>query len=539
MRRAQRSYSAVPATGPRAYASGAERYERQRMIGQGSYGKVYLVRNRETAENLVMKIVNLAGMNRADRDDALREAETLQKLSHPNIIKYVESFVSNRALHIVTEHCARGDLERMIEHRMGRRLPDEQIAQIFSQVCLGVQHLHERHILHRDLKASNIFIAADGTVRLGDFGLAKVLAHTMACAKTACGTPYYMAPEICQERPYHNRSDVWAIGCVLYKMASGRHPFEAKDLKSLFAKITRGQPDPLPGVAEDLRNLISQLLQRDPLRRPAVSHIFASPFLARFGLGVTPPAPSVTPAAGAAAPLGRLPQQDAVGRRASAAAGQQHTRDVSGLPAAGAAPPRALWEGRGDVYGVRPPPPPRPARDAASEPPAAEKPRAALPPLQQPHRPSVPPVPGYGGRYGQQYGRRPSIDPTPPPSQPRERHPARHGHHRGPPSPHSKVSKVGKVDYGAMLAQQRTELEERDRQMRNWRAARDPRHDDGPRRDADAGRGGAHRGGHGLPPLPCAVPYVPAAGKGRYEGRYEGCGGGLPPLPRPTLFARA
>eukprot|EP00662_Eupelagonemidae_sp_cell21_P045886 gene45886-22671_t len=184
-----------------------ERYERQRMIGQGSYGKVYLVRQRDTGETLVMKVINLAGMSRPDRDQCLQEAETLQKLDHPNILRYVESFVSNRALHIVTEHCARGDLERLIEHRMGRRLPDEQIAQIFSQVCLAVQYLHERHILHRDLKCANVFLAADGTVRIGDFGLAKVMAHTMGCAKTACGTPYYMAPEICQERPYHNRSD--------------------------------------------------------------------------------------------------------------------------------------------------------------------------------------------------------------------------------------------------------------------------------------------------------------------------------------------
>eukprot|EP01062_Namystynia_karyoxenos_P033764 TRINITY_DN247_c4_g1_i1.p1 TRINITY_DN247_c4_g1~~TRINITY_DN247_c4_g1_i1.p1 ORF type:complete len:530 (+),score=74.40 TRINITY_DN247_c4_g1_i1:114-1592(+) len=268
----------VAPSGPQSAA--ADRYERVRLLGQGSYGKVYLVRERRSGETLVMKVISLAGLSKKDRAESLREAETLQKISHPNIIRYVESFVANRTLYIVTEHAAKGDLERLIQSRMGRRLPEDQIVRIFTQVCAAVAHLHEHHIIHRDLKPANIFIAADGSVKIGDFGLAKVLAHTMACAKTACGTPYYMAPEICQERPYHNRSDVWALGCILYNMLSGgKHPFDARDLRGLFAKITRGSPEPLSGVPAEARQLVTQLLQRDPRQRPSVTQITSSPYL--------------------------------------------------------------------------------------------------------------------------------------------------------------------------------------------------------------------------------------------------------------------
>eukprot|EP01062_Namystynia_karyoxenos_P033765 TRINITY_DN247_c4_g1_i2.p1 TRINITY_DN247_c4_g1~~TRINITY_DN247_c4_g1_i2.p1 ORF type:complete len:531 (+),score=142.75 TRINITY_DN247_c4_g1_i2:114-1595(+) len=445
----------VAPSGPQSAA--ADRYERVRLLGQGSYGKVYLVRERRSGETLVMKVISLAGLSKKDRAESLREAETLQKISHPNIIRYVESFVANRTLYIVTEHAAKGDLERLIQSRMGRRLPEDQIVRIFTQVCAAVAHLHEHHIIHRDLKPANIFIAADGSVKIGDFGLAKVLAHTMACAKTACGTPYYMAPEICQERPYHNRSDVWALGCILYNMLSGgKHPFDARDLRGLFAKITRGSPEPLSGVPAEARQLVTQLLQRDPRQRPSVTQITSSPYL-RGGDVPVAAAPPPIPAAGMGGPAAH-----------HHAAGAGHLRAMAALAQGGvppAASPAPLHPPAGPLGELRAPaqqrPPQRPPPD---------------PPMRAPRR--LPPAHRAGG--GDQY----SQLSKPPPYAvyqetedwrgPRDMPPRRRllPPPREPAAPSQQV--LGRVDYHAMLGQQRAELAERDAQYRHWRAARPP-----------------------------------------------------------------
>eukprot|EP01065_Artemidia_motanka_P012911 TRINITY_DN1710_c6_g1_i1.p1 TRINITY_DN1710_c6_g1~~TRINITY_DN1710_c6_g1_i1.p1 ORF type:complete len:888 (+),score=168.68 TRINITY_DN1710_c6_g1_i1:349-2664(+) len=204
----------------------------------------------------------------------------LERLDHPNIIRYVESFEATACLHIVTEFASRGDLHSLIEKRRGKRFKEVEALDLFVQICLALKYLHELHILHRDIKTSNIFLTSQNVIKVGDFGIAKVLAHTMQCARTAVGTPYYMSPEICQERPYNNRSDVWALGCVLYELATLKHAFEANSIKALVAEILRGRYRPLPPeYSRDLRDLVSAMLTRDPSRRPSVGAVLQQQFI--------------------------------------------------------------------------------------------------------------------------------------------------------------------------------------------------------------------------------------------------------------------
>ena len=218
-----------------------------------------------------MKVIPLVGMQRTDREEAQREAHLLQRLDHPNIIRYYESFESPSAMRIITEYASRGDLNAFIKSRKTRHIPEAQILDWFVQICLGMKHLHERHILHRDVKTSNIFLNEKGVVKLGDFGISKLLAHTMQCAKTAVGTPYYMSPEICQNKPYNNRSDVWAMGCVLYELAALKHAFEAHSMKALVAEILRGRYKPVPSqYSADYNAILSMCLDSNPLNRPSV-----------------------------------------------------------------------------------------------------------------------------------------------------------------------------------------------------------------------------------------------------------------------------
>lgn len=119
-------------------------------------------------------------------------------------------------------------------------------------------------MLHRDLKSQNIFLK-EGAAKIGDFGIARVLNSPLEMAQTVIGTPYYMSPEIMRSKPYDFKSDIWALGCILYEMATLKHAFDAQDMNGLVMKILRGKLMPLPpSYSDDLRQLIGKMLNKSP-----------------------------------------------------------------------------------------------------------------------------------------------------------------------------------------------------------------------------------------------------------------------------------
>jgi len=148
----------------------------------------------------------------------------------------------------------------------------------FTQSILALKYIHDMHILHRDLKSGNFFLSKSGNIKMGDFGIAKVLECTAACAQTQIGTPYYLSPEICQGRAYSWGSDIWSMGCILYEMCARRVPFDAPDLKTLIKKITAGPTPDLPSeYSSGLRSLLKELLDRDSTKRPQATEILKRP----------------------------------------------------------------------------------------------------------------------------------------------------------------------------------------------------------------------------------------------------------------------
>lgn len=123
-------------------------------------------------------------------------------------------------------HCEGGEIYTKIKEAKSKHFSEDQVLDWFVQMCLALYYLHERKILHRDLKTQNIFLK-NGKIRLGDFGIAKVLDSTRDFANTVIGTPYYMSPELFKSKPYGYKSDIWALGCVLYEMTMLRHAFDA------------------------------------------------------------------------------------------------------------------------------------------------------------------------------------------------------------------------------------------------------------------------------------------------------------------------
>eukprot|EP00930_Biecheleria_cincta_P071170 TRINITY_DN58696_c0_g1_i1.p1 TRINITY_DN58696_c0_g1~~TRINITY_DN58696_c0_g1_i1.p1 ORF type:complete len:502 (-),score=139.47 TRINITY_DN58696_c0_g1_i1:46-1551(-) len=258
------------------------KYQRIRVIGTGAFGKAYLVKNTEADQLCVVKQMETASMDAKERDDAVKEAVVLKKMQHPNIIQFQEIFMTRKGkLCIVMEYADGGDLSSALKSQAGKLVPEAQVFEWFVQVCFSLHYVHQRKVLHRDLKGQNIFLMASGQTKLGDFGIARVLEATKDCAKSMVGTPYYLSPEIIQEKPYAFKSDVWSLGVVLYEMVSLKHPFEAESLVYLAQKILKDTvPDPDAEMySANLSALIRRMLSKDDSRRPTIVEILRSVFL--------------------------------------------------------------------------------------------------------------------------------------------------------------------------------------------------------------------------------------------------------------------
>uniref|UniRef100_A0A673STU9 non-specific serine/threonine protein kinase n=1 Tax=Suricata suricatta TaxID=37032 RepID=A0A673STU9_SURSU len=259
-----------------------EKYIRLQKIGEGSFGKAILVKSTEDDRQYVIKEINISRMSNKEREESRREVAVLANMKHPNIVQYRESFEENGSLYIVMDYCEGGDLFKRINAQKGILFQEDQILDWFVQICLALKHVHDRKILHRDIKSQNIFLTKDGTIQLGDFGIARVLNSTVELARTCIGTPYYLSPEICENKPYNNKSDIWALGCVLYEMCTLKHAFEAGSMKNLVLKIISGSFPPVSlHYSYDLRNLLSHLFKRNPRDRPSVNSILEKGFIAK------------------------------------------------------------------------------------------------------------------------------------------------------------------------------------------------------------------------------------------------------------------
>ncbi|XP_043548083.1 serine/threonine-protein kinase Nek5-like isoform X2 [Chiloscyllium plagiosum] len=258
-----------------------DKYEVIKLLGQGAFGKAFLVKAKDNNTRVVVKEIKTAKMHQKEREAALKEVTLMDKMKHPNIVKFLDSFEEGQSLFIVMEYCDGGDLMHRINMQHGVYFTEEQVLDWFVQICLGLKHIHDRKILHRDIKTQNIFLCNKGvTVKLGDFGIARMLNNTMDLAHTCIGTPYYLSPEICANQPYNNKTDIWSLGCVLYELATLNHPFEGNNLHQLVVRICRGRYAPVNSrYTYDLRMLLAQLFKVNPRDRPSINSILRKKFL--------------------------------------------------------------------------------------------------------------------------------------------------------------------------------------------------------------------------------------------------------------------
>lgn len=250
-----------------------------KQIGEGSFAKALLVEASDGTQ-AVCKVMDISEASKKEAEDAAKEGRLLASLQHPFVVRYRDSFCEAGVLCLIMDFCEGGELAKQIRRarRNHQRIPEEQILRWFTQAMLSLKYIHDKHILHRDLKPANFFLTKTGSLKMGDFGIAKSMACTIAFAKTRIGTPYYLSPEVCQEKPYAWPSDMWSMGCILYEMCALQVPFDAHSISGLVQKICYG---PLPIVPDSysdfLRRLCRQLLDRDPKKRPSADEVLQLP----------------------------------------------------------------------------------------------------------------------------------------------------------------------------------------------------------------------------------------------------------------------
>ena len=259
-------------------------------LGSGSYGVVYKVKKISDHNIYVIKQIPLDNLTSKQIYEVKQEAKILASIDSIYVVRYYDSFEENNSLNIVMEYCDGGDLSKFLEENKKTKilLKENLVWNLFLKITIGLASIHNLKILHRDLKALNIFLTKDLDVKIGDLGVAKMLTHTKF-AKTFIGTPYYLSPELCQDIPYNDKSDVWALGCILYELCTYKHPFNAKNQGALIIKILKDTPSPIHSYySNELQELIYSLLEKDEQLRPSCYDILVSPYVLekakQFGL---------------------------------------------------------------------------------------------------------------------------------------------------------------------------------------------------------------------------------------------------------------
>jgi len=302
---------------PSSFAAG--RYQVQRFLGEGAKKRVYLAHDTKLDRDVAFALIKTDGLDADGLVRIRREAQAMGRLGdHPHIVTVFDTGEENGQPYIVSQCMSGGSVEALLQGREHHRLATDEAVRIGSEVCRALQHAHGRGIVHRDLKPGNVWLSDDGTASLGDFGLAVALDRSrLTMAGMMVGTVAYMAPEQALGRVPDARSDLYALGAMLYEMLTGRPPFLGDDAVAIISQHINTAPvAPAwhnPAVPKALEALVLQLLAKDPEARPESA---ARVLEALQAIAAAPRADSKTaPAPQAAAnPLDRLASGVFVGR---------------------------------------------------------------------------------------------------------------------------------------------------------------------------------------------------------------------------------
>ena len=260
-------------------------YKIEKLIGKGSYGNVYSAKKISNNKMYAIKKIKVDNISHYEKKNIINELKILASHNCPYIIKFKTAFTHINELCIVTEYAQKGDILQLIKLRKttGNKFSEDEIMHYFVQICMGINYLHKNNIIHRDIKSANIFIDINNNVKLGDFGIIKILQSYMMYAQTQIGTPLYMGPEIYKRERYNTKADIWSLGCILYELMTLKPAFNAHNIDALKYKIFYGKFDAVIGnYSPQLKNILHVLININPRLRPTIDNLFNIPHIKQY-----------------------------------------------------------------------------------------------------------------------------------------------------------------------------------------------------------------------------------------------------------------
>ena len=258
-------------------------YTAIRFLGKGGFGEAYLVKSNMTKKNYVMKSINFELLDEKNKLYTINEAILLKNIDHPNIIKFKEVFEvkkPNIQLIIIMEYAENGDLNKLLEININKKIyfKENILINWLCQICSALKYIHYKKIIHRDIKPANIFMNNLGQIKLGDFGISKNLKN-LELASSFVGSAYYTAPEMIYEEKYSYEIDIWALGVTFYELMNLKKPFRA-EYPAIYLEIKNKEVDEMNNIySKPFRNLIYQMLKKNPKDRPKADDILNNLFI--------------------------------------------------------------------------------------------------------------------------------------------------------------------------------------------------------------------------------------------------------------------
>ena len=267
-----------------------ETYLQKAHLGTGSYGRVYLIQSTLSHIDYVCKNIDLTSLTEEEEKASLNEVSVLKKCNHPNIIKFKEAFITKKPvkkLHLITEYANEGDLEKKLKSQKQKNeyFSEKQIINWLIQSCLALKYIHKLHVIHRDIKPSNIFLTKNGIIKIGDFGISKILMKNHKKTKAHIGTPIYMAPEVINSESYDYEVDIWSLGITFFELMTFHAPFKGNNQFGLFNNIINGikyvsfNNVKKLSFSMELINIINKMISHNSSQRPTIDDILKVPVI--------------------------------------------------------------------------------------------------------------------------------------------------------------------------------------------------------------------------------------------------------------------
>ncbi|XP_059299710.1 CBL-interacting serine/threonine-protein kinase 25-like [Lycium ferocissimum] len=270
--------------GPRNIIFG--KYEMGRLLGQGTFAKVFYGRHIITSDSVAIKVINKDHVKREGMmEQIIREISIMRLVRHPNIVELKEVMATKQKIFVVMEYVKGGELFAKVANG---KLKEDVARKYFQQLISAVDFCHSRGVYHRDLKPENLLLDENENLKVSDFGLSALSEQlrTDGLLHTQCGTPAYVAPEVLRKKGYDGaKSDIWSCGVILYVLLAGFLPFKHENLMKMYRKVFKGEYEFPPWFSPEAKKLISKLLVADPEKRITISAITRVPwFIKEFSI---------------------------------------------------------------------------------------------------------------------------------------------------------------------------------------------------------------------------------------------------------------